>query len=341
MKHAVASLLTCALLMGCDAASNPFAEDDTTTTTTTDGTTTGDGTTTDTTGGGSVTSTSEITIPAAIAGNVTRVRFDATAGTLVVEGINLDNVPVSTTYTRKPALDQNGFIAFTSQDDALDRHFTAYAGEVGNVRAGVVSTPSPRNRSFMGAYFERDGAYDPPTVSSTSGLVTYAGTYIGLTNIGDPAGSDLISTTVTPTQLQPGQALITQGDTFLNADFADNSVEGNIFNRQLLDTNRVSVGNLPSLVLVVTSIDANGSFEGTVEYDNSDPLSGTTANTVVGSYAGIFGGVDSSEVAGAIDLTQFDGTGNPLGFETELESGVFLLTQCGAANASALCSQLP
>lgn len=341
MKHAVVSLLLCACLIGCESSKNPFADPVTVDDGTDTGTDTGGGGGTTTGGGGSINTDTTVTVPTAIAGNVSSVTFDATAGTLVVEGVNLDNVPVSTTYNRAPALDSNGFLAFTVQDDPIDRHFTAYAGESGNVRAGVVSSPGPRNRSFLGADFERTGRFDPPEVSTTSGQVTYAGTYVGLTNVGDTNGSDLLSTSVTPTELQPSQALIINGEALLNADFADNSVEGNILNRQLLDTDLNTLNDLPSLVLVVTSIDSNGTFAGSVEYDNRDPLSNTDNNTGVGTYAGVFAGTDSTEVAGAIQLEEFDGVGDPLGFDAELESGVFILDQCGVTATSTLCNLIP
>ena len=192
----------------------------------------------------------------------------------------------------------------------------------------------------MGAHFERDGAYDPPDVTEDTGLVTYAGRYVAVTNIGDINGSDLLPTGVTDPELLVPQALVVHGDAFLNADFADNSVEGNIYNRELLDTNLTPLTDLPSLVLVVTDIEANGSFEGTVEYDTGDPLSNTTNNTQVGSYAGVFGGPDSTSVAGGVDLNEFDGASNPLGLEAELEAGVFVLDQCGTPGDSAVCDSV-
>lgn len=343
MKHTAAFMLLCAFLMGCDAASNPFNTEVVVDDTTDDGTDGGDDTGgLDGPGGtGNTTVDTTVNVPAAIAGNVTSVAFNATSGTLTVTGVNLDNVPVSTTYARTPSLDQDGFLAYTSQDDPLDRHFTALVASGTNVRAAAVSSPSPRNRTFKGAFFERDGAYDPPVVTEDSGLVTYAGTYVGLTNISDPSPQNLLSTTVTPEELQPGQALLTDGDVVLNADFADNQVEGNIINRRLLGSDGTQYFELPSLVLIVAPIDANGTFGGNIEYDVGDPRSATTGFVQVGTYAGLFAGIDSPEVAGAVELSQFDGSGNPLGLENELESGAFILQACTAASADPICSQIP
>ncbi len=336
MKHSAACLLICAFLMGCGSDGNPLggstsAAVDTGDTTTDPGTGTDDPV---------VEADDPVTVPDGILSDVTSVTFDATAGTLVVEGLTLDNVPVETTYNRNAALDQNGFLAFTIQADPLDRHVTAYGGETGSVRAGVVSSPGPRNRNFKGAFFDRDGDYTPPDVTATTGQVSYSGSYVGLTNLGE-LGSDLLSTTVTPTILQPTQALIVSGDVFMNADFADNSVEGNVFNRILQDTDLNTLNNLPSLVLIVTDIEENGTFSGSVEYDIDDPLSNTDAFIAVGTYAGVFGSTDANDVAGAIDLNEFDGSGNPLTLENELESGVFILNNCDTLPGDPVCALIP
>jgi len=328
MAQKVAGLLVCAVLAACSSGSNPFASDD-------DGTGGGTGT-----GGGG--GTSAITVPDGIAGAVSRIAYDADAGTLLVEGVSLDEVPYSATYQRAPTLDQDGYIAFTVQEDAGDRHFTAYAGQStsGAARAGVISSPGPRNRSIMGAYFERDGTYTPPEVTSDSGLVTYAGSYIGVTNVGDPNGSDLLPPVSGDPELVVPQALIVHGDAFINADFADNSVEGNIFNRELLDTDLNPISDLPSIVLMVTNITADGAFDGTVEYDISDPLSGATEHTQIGTYAGVFGGESADSVAGGVQLEEFDGVGDNLGLEAELESGIFVLDQCGFPGSAAICASV-
>lgn len=347
MKQTVASLLVCALLAGCATGSNPFADNasaDADDGSTDGGTDTGTDTGTDggTTGGGTTTIDSSVTVPTDIAGNVSNVSYDADNGTLVVEGVNLDDVPYTATYKRAPALDQDGYVAFTIQEDPLDRHYTAYAREStdGSVRGTAVASAGPRNRSFMGAHFERDGSYDPPEVTEDSGIVTYAGRYVAVTNVGDLNGSDLLPTAVTDPELLVPQALVIHGDAFINADFADNTVEGNIYNRELLDTDLNVVSDLPSVVLVVTDIEANGTFSGTVEYDNRDPLAGTTTNTEVGTYSGVFGGTDASSVAGGVELDEFDGVNDNLGLESELESGVFVLDQCGTGAAPAVCNNV-
>ena len=352
MKHTAVVLLLCAFLIGCEAAKNPFAdgidasegvedgeedEDDT-----------GDGGLdgSDDDSGDEVVDNPlvfnpEDDIPSDISGDIASVTFDPAAGTLVVTGLTLDETPFNAVYRRAPALDRNGFTAFTAQDSPLDRHFTAFAAQGTSVTAATSGSPLPRNRNFSGAFYDREGAYDPPEVTSTTGLVTYAGTYVGVINTGQ-VGPDLLSTTVTPFVLQPIQALTTRGDVLINADFADNTVEGNIFNRELLNADGTLRTELPSIVLIASDIDQNGSFTGSVEYDILDPRGNTGGAFInVGTYGGVFGGENASEIAGGIDLGEFDGRADPLGFENELESGAFILNACTPTSTDATCSQLP
>ena len=338
MKHIVAGLMAAALLGGCaGGSSNPFdnrGEDDTT----------------PPDGDGTVTRSTPVTVPGGLAGDIDSVTFDAASGTVSVVGLTLDEVPITAVYRRRPALDREGYQAFTAQDDPLDRHFTLYAGQSNNsgaVRASVASSPGPRNRSFMGGFFERDGGYTPPTVSQTSGLVSYAGKYVGVTNTADAVGSDLLPQSPdTPPFLRVPQASSVTGDVFINADFADNSVEGNLFNRVLIrdaaDPANPSAPTvaLPRLVFVATGIVPNGTFNGTVEYDPTDPLSNTTTQIATGSYGGVFGGPNAEGVAGVVSLTGFDGDGDPLGFENELERGIFVLDQCGTAASAPICASV-
>lgn len=300
-------ILVALMLTGCDST-NPFD----TGTTGAEGTTSG-------------------TIPATLSNNLSSFSYNPTTQTLTVEGIALDQVPFSATYRRRVGMDVPGYQAYTAQDDPLDRHSTAFvmqSGNGGSVRAGVVVTGGAFNRFLGGGYYERDGAYTPPTVSGTSGLVTYAGTYAGLTNIsGD--GGDLLAVPIgTDPSIIPGEAAEVTGDILINVDFANNSLEGSIYNRALPDAGLV----LPTVVLVATSIAADGTFFGErVEYDGN-------VNIDIGDYGGIFGGPNAEGVGGIVHLTEFDGDGNPFGFDTEQEYGTFVLNQCGTADEDpAIC----
>ena len=313
MARLLMLLLVLTLAAGCDSdGTNPFDRDDPT-----DPGDPGDQPSGD--------------IPETLAGDVTRVSYDPAQNTIVVEGLTLDDVPFSAVYTRAPALEANvpGYQVYTAQDDPLDRHSTAFAGQANNsgaVRAGVVVTGGPRNRYFGGTFYERDGSFVPPA----GGQVTYTGRYAGLTNL-DGSTEDLLPVPPgTPPELVPDQAAEVTGDVFMNADFADNSIEGNIINRQLEGST-----TLPSLVLVSSEIASNGTFFGDVEFESSDPLSGPNpVGSDIGDYGGIIGGPDGEGLAGGIFLGEFDGLGDQLGIEDEEEYGIFVLDRCGTPGAA-------
>ncbi|MCR9146271.1 MAG: thymidylate synthase [Rhodobacteraceae bacterium] len=333
MNRIVASLVLPAFLLACGGGSNPFepapeppAEGE---------------------GEGEEETPEEGGIPDALANNVTKLVFDPVAQTLTVEGVNFDEVPFTATYTRSAAFDRNGYQAFTAQNDPLDRHNTAFGKQTNNeanVRAGVALSGGPRNRFFGGGYYDRDGAYTPPEVAPDSGLVSYSGSYVGLVNIGfrddgPTSQDDLLDVPPgTAGELLPSQAGITEGKVFVNADFADASVEGNIYDRRLVDPTNGQTAIapdgrpllLPSVVMVSTPISDDGTFEGQMEYDQRHPLITTPViGTKIGDFGGIFGGTDASGVAGIVKLDEFDGPNNPYGLESEIEYGVFVLDQCG------------
>ena len=130
-----------------------------------------------------------------------------------------------------------------------------------------------------------------------------------------PAGTD--------PSLIPDQASRVTGQIFINADFADNAVNGGVYNRVNIDRNET----LTDLALIVSDIDASGRFLGTVE------LRGGT--TSIGSYGGTFGGLNASGVAGGIHLDG-DFIDN---VEREEEFGIFVLTQCGlAGDSNTICN---
>lgn len=268
-------------------------------------------------------------IPKVLNENLHGVKYNAAAGTLTLNMVALDAGPVNAVYRRRAGLDVGPYQAYTYQDDPLDRHYTALVAQSTDpsrsVRAGVVSDGGQFNKYFPGAFYERDGGFTPP--SNATGLVSYAGNYAGVTNIGAP-GSDLlpIPGSVDPSR-HPRQTTRTEGHIFLDVNFSDNSVNGNIIKRKLVDYGTV----LPNVVLVKSDIDANGEFLGITEYEDQ---------TKNGSYGGIFGGTDAGAVGGIVALDNFDGTGDPLGLTNEQERGVFVLIQCGLPGDDPICSNV-
>ena len=128
--------------------------------------------------------------------------------------------------------------------------------------------------------------------------------------------------------LIPAQASRVTGNVFINAEFGDNVVNGLIYNRTNLDANE----QLNNVVLIVSTINSNGSFLGKVQ---SQPVDGT-APVAIGDYGGTFGGLNASGVAGGVHLENYLDN-----VENEQEYGIFVLTQCGlAGDGGAICDDV-
>ena len=260
-------------------------------------------------------------IAASIAGDLDGGTYSLAAQTLTVR-ITLDTTPIDAVYSRNAALDVPGYVAFSVQEDPLDRIFIGMGGRSADnsVEGVLVSDAGQFNRFFGGTTFRQIGAYSEAPSGPTSGLVSYAGSYVGLSN--QPAANNTIGLPVpagTPSGLIPSQSSRITGDVFINADFADNAVNGLIYNR----VNQDSVQPMFDLVLVVSTIDANGRFLGDVE--NEEQVN-------IGDYGGTFGGLNASGVAGGIHIEDYlDNVTN------EEEYGIFVLTQCGLTGDAAIC----
>lgn len=270
-------------------------------------------------------------VPDNIAMNINVLNFDAASGTLTIAIDGLDAGTPSTSYARTTALDVNGYAAFVRQDDPLDRFFLALADASpdGSVQSASVTDGGQFNTFFGGAQFIRIGTYSQPT----SGLFSYAGEYAGSLNGGErvdtlalPAGFP-----ATGSGLAPNQPYRVTGSVFLNVDFADNQLNGEIFNRELLSSSTAAGGDdvvirtLENMVLIPTDIEADGTFAGSIEFPE------TRQNA--GDFAGTFGGSQASSVAVGVHLDNLDQI-----LENEEEYGNFSLAKCGTAGASSLCS---
>ena len=261
------------------------------------------------------------TVPTTISSDLDSFTYDPVAQTLTVRGISLDNNPLEAVYSRRPALDRNGYEAYTTQAGPLDRHATGYVRDIDGTRAGIFVTGGQFGRYFGGGAQSRTGGFDRPDGNNATGSVSYAGNYIGLLNGAGDAGDLLPTAPGTPTAVLPTQAAEVTGAIFINADFTDNIVNGVIYNRQIVDSPATTIENLE---LAPSTIETDGTFTGDVSQNGQDR----------GDYAGIFGGTDAAVVAGTL-FTE-DHMANAL---DEEEFGVFVLAQCGTAQASAICNQ--
>ncbi|MEO1680280.1 MAG: hypothetical protein AAFU80_19215 [Pseudomonadota bacterium] len=281
----------------------------------------------------------EVVIPADLAQDVSSVSLDdqGTADqsddTLTVVGVALDGSPTEAVYTRQPVLDQPGYEAYSTQDDRLDRIFVAVSAtsEDGSVRSTAVADGGQFNRYFRGVFYERLTPLTRPSETDAEGLVSYAGTYAGLTNLEAQENDVRIP-------LQPGddpstaptQPRQTTGDVFLNVDFSSNQVNGSISNRQFSDGE-----DLPDLALINAELDAEGQFTGTPEFDGRPDLGGQ------GTYGGIIGGTDASSTAGGVFLDNIFLPDDPRDSNFDQEVGTFVLPRCGSgATTPATCSGL-
>lgn len=279
-------------------------------------------------GGGGGTDTN-VVVPAALKFDIQSAVYTPGAtpadSTLQIQITGLDTTPLVATWARRQSLDTAGYQAFAVQEDALDRLFIglAKASADNSVRAVLAADGGQFNQIYTGAVYERTGAFTPPDATGggpATGQVSYAGSYVGLLN-GGGSGSELLTPPVgTDPATLPGQAARVTGSAFINANFADNSVGGVVFNRVIVD----SGFGLESIVLVPTSILSNGTFATTTERS----LSESGEDSVNGTAGGVFGGTNASSVAGAVSLTQVFDAGNVV-IDGALERGIFVLNQCG------------
>ena len=243
-------------------------------------------------GGGGSGGNTAVIVPVQVAEDITSATYNPTSNTLSVDAI-LDGSPLVATYARTPALDVQGYEAYSIKESSTQRSFIGLFKQNarGNLSAGAISDGGQANEILNGGTFTRVSLYTAPT----SGLASYVGSYVGV------IGYESSLAGVPP--------VIVQGDAVLNADFDRAVVNGGINNRQYVG--QALPGALLPLALRITPI-TNGEFAGKVEYIGK-------ANGAVGDYAGVFGGLNASDVAGVLVFNPF------LGDSYTKETGVFVL----------------
>ncbi|WP_417723451.1 hypothetical protein [Salipiger sp.] len=274
-------------------------------------------------------------IPDELAKNMASFSISDDKSTVTVALTGLDTTPIEATYARLSALDvmaEDGsvaYFAYSVQEDPLDRFFLALGNTSadGSVSALVAGDGGQFTEVQQGAGYSREGTFSP-----ASGQVSYAGYYGAVTNLQTDEGGQLLPVPDTggPLPDLPGQPAQVTGLIFLNANFADATVNGEIFARVLLDPRDNSETlSLEDLALQLAAIDENGEFLGDVEMidgaASGDPLDGGSGGST-GSYGGIFGGENAGYVAGVTSVTWSNDT-----YSSVEEVGVFVLTQCGMA----------
>ena len=268
-------------------------------------------------------------IPQALSGDLTGVTFAPGSNTITVSGLPLDQVSggfPEATFAANPNLDVPGYTAYAYQDDNLDRMFVMLIAEdtAGGVQAGAVADGGQFAEFFGGGFYRQVGNYTPE-----AGLVSYGGTYGGVSNV-DADGAELLPVTGVGPSIAPSQPAQVVGDIFINADFGQNIVNGGIENVEYFNVSPgyialAGTNELPDMLLVSTTISDEGEFSGIVE---------NPARETVGGYGGTFGGPEASGVGGTLLL---DGDWDPI-LENEFQYGVFVLTQCGEPGDAPICA---
>lgn len=269
--------------------------------------------------------TGAVSVPAALANNMVSAVYDPGTDTVKVTMAELDAPNIAGTYTRNAALDVPGFKAYSSQQSPLDRMFIALTATSadGSVSATVAGDGGQFNKYYSGLTYDRTVG----GVLPTSGEAKFHGSYAGITNM-KAAGAELLAVPAgTDPSLLPREALRTQGEVFLIANFADMAVNGSIYNRQL-----VGVGGLTSLALTPGAIDSNGQFTGKVQYTNRIDLGDQ------GDYGGVIGGATQSSVAGGIRMNSVYPSDDPSYDSNQRETGVFVLTNCSLTPSTPVCA---
>ncbi|MBY6135111.1 hypothetical protein KUV61_04680 [Nocardioides marinus] len=301
MRRYWLGLAAASALSACGGG-NPFLEDDTTTPDPDPG----------------------LQIPEELAGDVTSVSYDAANQTLTVTGVGLDSTPVTAQYTRNPALDRVGYEAYTVQQNGLTEHSTAYIRQSEGGYATVVMTGGQFGYFQGGSTYGSDGSFSkPPVDTGDKGIVSYAGTYVGLLNINGDGGDLKPAPPGSDPAIIPGQAAEVTGNAFINADFSDMRVKGSVYNRTITDSPGTVVENLE---FEPTAIASDGSFTGSVTVDKAG----------VGEYGGVFSGTDAAAVAGTLHATGHIEELNNGSVPIE-EFGVFVLGSCTGPSADPAC----
>lgn len=282
----------------------------------------------------------QLSIPEDVAGSVTGFTYDPNNQTLALTGLVRDGDTVTVEYNRRPALDQGVYEAYTFQDDPLDEHTTVYVRQVGDVSAATAVTGGQFTFFSGGVNYGRAGGFDPivSNQGADTGLVTYAGEYIGLSDVSGP-NTDLLPAPAVDPSVVPDQAAVVNGRVLINVEFGSNQVGGEVYDRTV---NTAGFGTLalPDINFEPSELDAEGNFTGAADIVENG------SRTVVGNYGGTIGGVNSTALAGGLYAKEHfgdnvvDGGGNPITFTDEEEYGIFVLGRCGGPleDASTECS---
>ncbi len=234
--------------------------------------------------------------------------------TISIEMSAQDAAALSGNYSRNAAFDVGPYQAYTYQETTSNRYVVALVRKEGNA-AGMIAVDAGQFANYHGGgEVWRADAFTMPT----SGLgedFDYAGTYVGLLNVGDPAPGGPGGT------LNPEIAYRTTGRALITADFTQMRISGGVDNRTVIDAGGAALNPLADIALEITDITANGTFTDQVMRLGD---SGWTS-------AGTYGGALSDDAAEIAVVLVF----NPTSDSQLFEHGLMVLPNCTTSGAPA------
>ncbi|GEM_PF-6226668 len=277
---------------------------------------------------GDGTTTEDARLPAAVAQNVDQAATAAALQDWVAAAptlqITIDAQDLSGPYDRDPTLNLNGYEAYTYQSTTSNRKVVALIKTAGTVTSMVAVDGGQFAEYHGGGAMYRTDVFTVPTETEvndqkSTGRFNYSGSYVGLLNTGTPTPSGPDGS------LNPEQATRTTGRALITADFAEMRVSGGVDQRSQINNDGSTGPALAAIALTSTNIAADGSFTNSVQ--RLDP----TGYVAAGTYGGLFGGIDASEVAAVLVF-------NPVSSSSELfEHGQVVLSNCVATGGAAAC----
>lgn len=273
-------------------------------------------------GGGTV---SSIDVPASVKVDMKSATYVPGDPTIQITMTAQDAAALSATYTRDPTYDVDDYQAYTYQETGSNRYIVALVKQAGDAK-GLVAVEGGQFGDFHGGGDFVRATADLFTLpaSGVGAKYDYSGTYVGMMSLGvdlpGPGGD-----------LSPTRAYRTSGRALITADFTEMSVTGGVDQRTILDPRYDSDGNLDPTLNVLetislkeTGITDSGAFAGKVALGTVKPGSEPPE---VGDYAGLFAGLDASQIAALLVFKPYN---NQI-----VEHGLIVLDNCADAGGPA------
>lgn len=222
-------------------------------------------------------------------GQASAITFDATTDTFTVDNLAFDGAGI---YDRDDEVATlNGFRVYENNNTTARRAYKSLYLESasGLSRVAVVRTGDYQGFGFGGFVYARDGA----VVLPTTGQAEFTGQYAGVRVFNGQGGIQY-----------------TTADAFLEVDFEDfnttRAIEGQLTNRQVLDTTGAVISTLPTLIMATGEITDAGEFTGGASSVRFDFGAGEFVDFESGNYYGVIGGADADEIVAVIVVEAAD-----------------------------------